>query len=89
VGLLLRKCKDCGQSPELKVEPLELTATAHFDDFAPIGMRLRLLDYRCPACGLEQAPPGEFDAGGRYGSGRSTDSGKALDAAVKSIGLSL
>jgi hypothetical protein len=159
VGLFRRKCKDCGQSPELKVEPLvrgqvgaseveftdfpyrscacghlarwafdagldfstqlfydgvatakgrrgaakcsrcdaglgdpepvELTATAHFDDFAPIGMRLRILGYRCPSCGLEQAPPGEFDAGGRYGSSRSTDSGKALDAAVKSIGLSL
>jgi hypothetical protein len=159
VSLFGRKCKDCGQSPELKVEPLvhgqvgtseveftdfpyrscacghlvrwafdagadfstqlfydgvatakgrrgaakcsrcdanfggtepvELAATAHFDDFAPIGMRLRLLGYRCAACGLEQAPPGEFDAGGRYGSSRSTDTGRALDAAVKSIGLSL
>jgi hypothetical protein len=159
VGLFGRKCKDCGASPELKVEPrvhgqvgtseveftnfpyrscacghlvrwafdpgldfstqlfddgvatakgrrgapkcarcgaalgetetVELAATAHFDDFAPIGMRLRLLGYRCPACGLEQAPPGEFDAGGMPVSGRSTDTGRALDAAVKSIGLSL
>jgi hypothetical protein len=82
------RCSGCGAALG-DTEAVELAASAQFDDFAPIGMRLRLLGYRCPGCGLEQAPPGEFDAGGKYGSARSTDTGKALDAAVKSIGLSI
>jgi len=64
-----------------------LTASAALKGFSPIGMRCRLLGYRCPACVLEQAPSDEFDVGARS-SAHSTDSGKALEEAVRSIGLS-
>jgi len=80
------ECCRCGAELGEK-STVVLTASAHLNGFAPIAMRAQLLGYRCPACGLEQAPPGEFDVGTRP-SAHSTDSGKALEEAVRSIGLS-
>jgi hypothetical protein len=82
------KCRRCRADLTTQQE-VTLEATARIDDFAPIGMRVRLLGYRCPSCGLDQAPPGDFDAGGLRFHRRSSDTGRALDAAVGSIGLSV
>jgi hypothetical protein len=81
------RCDGCGGSLA-SLEEVTLDASATLDGFEPIGMRLRLLGYRCPSCGLEQAPPHEFDISTRRHS-RSSDTGRALDAAVGSIGLHL
>jgi hypothetical protein len=81
------KCYGCGGSLA-SLEEVTLHACATLDGFEPIGMKLRLLGYRCPSCGLEQAPPHEFDISSR-GRSRSSDTGRAVDAAVASIGLRL
>jgi hypothetical protein len=80
------RCHRCGNALA-RLEPVALHATANLKGFAPIGMTVQLAGYRCPSCGLEQAPPDEFSAGGVYIRGRASDSGKALDAAVRSLGL--
>ena len=81
-------CRACGA--ELgHPEPVTLTATAQLNGFAPISMTVRASGYRCASCGLAQAPPGEFEAGGMYSKVRPTDAGRALDAATESVGLSL
>jgi hypothetical protein len=81
------RCRRCGGSLA-QLEPVTLHVTASLRDFAPIGMTIRLPGYRCASCGLEQAPPDEFSAGGVYTSvARTSDGGKALDAAVRSLGL--
>ena len=79
-------CRRCG-APLDGQQQVTLMATAQFDNFAPIEMHMRLLGYHCPACGLDQAPPHEFDAGDIHTRSRSSPTGKALDAAVESIGL--
>lgn len=81
------KCYGCGSSLA-SLEEVTVEAFAKLDGFEPIGMKLRLLGYRCPSCGLEQVPPHEFDSFTRRRS-RSSDTGRALDAAVGSIGLHL
>jgi len=82
------RCRRCGAGLA-RPENVTLTATAAvLEGLVPIGARVRLVGYRCASCSLEQAPPGEFDARGFRSSRRSSDSGKALDAAVRSIGLS-
>jgi hypothetical protein len=45
------------------------------EGFEPIAVRAHLLGYRCPVCGLAQAPAHEFDIG-RSGA-RSSDTGNA------------
>src|SRR4051812_28749831 len=79
------RCRRC-DAPLGDPEMVTLEAIASLTGFEPITMRIRLRGYRCPACGTAQAPAGEFDAS-RWGS-RSTDTGKALDAALRSLGLS-
>ena len=82
------KCQRCGAELNARQE-VSLEASAQLAKFAPITMRVRLLGYHCPACGLDQAPPDEFTAGNLpFSTHRSSDAGKALDAAVRSIGLS-
>jgi len=84
-GRRFPKCRECGGSLA-NLEAVSFQASAALDGFQPIGMRLRLQGYRCPSCGLEQAPPNELDISSR-GHGRSSDTGRALDAAIGSIGL--
>jgi hypothetical protein len=86
-GRRFPKCCDCGGSLA-NLEDVTFHAAANLDGFSPIEMRLRLRGYRCPSCGREQAPPQEFDVSNR-GRARSSDTGRALDAAVASIGLRL
>jgi hypothetical protein len=81
------KCCGCGGSLA-NLEEVTLHASAKLDGLAPIEMQLRLLGYRCPACGLEQAPPDELNISSR-GHIRSSDTGRALDAAIESVGLHL
>jgi hypothetical protein len=78
-------CRSC-RTPLDALEEINLSASAHLEGFQPIGMNARLLGYRCPSCGLSQAPPHEFDIGTRS-TARLSDTGKALDAAINSIGL--
>ena len=79
-------CRRCGAALSV-LEPVELVAVARLKGFAPIEMRVRLPGYRCPSCGLEQGPAHEFDRGDRS-RGAVGDGGRALDAAVASVGLS-
>jgi hypothetical protein len=79
------QCRGCGADLGL-LEPVSLTASARLDGFVPISMTLRANGYRCDTCGLTQLPPGDLDIG-RWGA-RSTDTGRALDAAIESVGLS-
>ena len=81
------RCRSCGADLG-ELEPVTLTGTAQLDGFAPISMTLHLRGYRCAACGLAQAPPDEYAAYFRT-HGRSSDTGRALDAAVTSLGLSV
>ena len=80
------RCRRCRADLQ-ELQDVILEASARVEDFAPIGLRIHLLGYRCPSCGLGQAPPHEFDAGTWQYRGRSSDTGKALDAAVGSVGL--
>jgi hypothetical protein len=86
-GRRFPKCCDCGSSLS-RLEDLTVQASANLDGFSPIEMRLQLRGYRCPSCGREQAPPQELDVSSR-GRARSSDTGRALDAAIRSIGLRL
>jgi hypothetical protein len=79
------KCRGCGTSLGIP-EKVTLQSAATLDDLPPMTMKVRLMGYRCPACGLEQALPHEFDITTRGGR-RSSDTGRALDAAIESIGL--
>ena len=79
------RCSQCRTSL-LNIQEVTLPASAKLDGFQPIGMTVRMLGYRCPECGTEQAPPGAFDVTMKSGS-RSSDAGRALDAAFESIGL--
>lgn len=84
-GRRFPKCFGCGASLA-NDEECTFHASANLDGLQPIGMTLRLPGYRCPSCGLEQAPPHEFDISSR-GHSRTSDTGRALDAALRSIGL--
>jgi hypothetical protein len=75
-------CRECKTSLAAQQE-VTLHASANLDGFPPLEMTVRLLGYRCTTCGLEQAPPHEFDFRGAP----ETDSGRALHGAVESIGL--
>ena len=81
------KCCGCG-GLLAGLEEVTLRSSAKLDGLPPIEMKLRLFGYRCPACGLEQAPPDEFDISNRRHL-RSSDTGRALDAAIESVGLHL
>jgi hypothetical protein len=86
-GSRFPKCRDCGSSLA-HPEEVTLRASAELDGFDPIEMAIRLQGYRCPSCGLEQAAPDEFDISSR-GRTRTSDTGRALDAAIRSVGLRL
>lgn len=81
------QCRRCA-APLSAPEPVELVAVAQLKDFGPIEMRAGLRGYRCASCGLEQAAPHEFDRGDRN-SRPVEGGGRALDAAVASVGLSV
>jgi hypothetical protein len=81
-------CRRCG-SDLGRTEVVTLEATAHLAGFAPIGLRIQVNGYSCSSCGLSQAPANEFAANFGIYSGfvQATDSGRALSAAVRSLGL--
>lgn len=66
-------------------EQVELAAQVRLKGFEPIDFRTRLQGFVCQSCGLAQAPRGSFDR--TKSGGPVSDGARALDDAVRSIGL--